>query len=91
MSDDVISLANRQNDATLQSPEQALREALKDIGQYGAFKEGKKLLILALDDNHDDYNVSFIQAGMKMSECLTLCETAKIIFLEQMGYINAQD
>ena len=34
-----------------------------------------------------NYEVSFVQAGMKMSECLTLCEISKSLFLEQMNYI----
>jgi hypothetical protein len=82
-------MANKLSDGTLQSPEQALQEAMKDIGQRGAFKSGKKLLILALDEgeNNDQYHVSFIQAGMKMSQCLTLCEVAKTLFLDQMGYL----
>jgi hypothetical protein len=87
MSDDkVISMANKTGNAMMQTPEQALQVALTDIGKHGAFKEGKKLLILALDDN-EQYSVSFIQAGMKMSECLTLCEVAKTIFLTKMEYI----
>jgi hypothetical protein len=86
MSNDIINLANKTNDGTKQSPEQALSTALDDLGKYGAFEKGKKLLILALDDT-DGYSVSFIQAGMKMSECLTLCEVAKTLFLSEMEYI----
>jgi len=88
MSDDnVISMADKTQNGTLQSPEQALQDALKDIGKHGAFKNGKKLLILALDDDDGQYSVSFIQAGMKMSQCLTLCEVAKTKFLAEMGYL----
>lgn len=88
MSDDkkVISLAGVTGDAGFQSPEQLLREAIKEIGKSGAFEKGEKLLILALDDN-GQYDISFMQAGMKMSECVTLCEVAKTIFLREMEYI----
>lgn len=85
---DVISLANKTGDAAFQSPKQALEDALNDIGKRGAFENGKKLLILALDDNDEEYNVSFIQAGMKMSDCVGLCEVAKTIFLKNMEYIS---
>jgi len=87
--DKIISLSKKQNNGTLQSPEQALHAALDEIGKRGAFENGKKLLILALDngEDNDQYRVSFVQAGMKMSECLTLCEVAKTIFLTDMNYI----
>ena len=88
MSDDtVISMANVVGDGAFHTPEQALQEALRDIGRHGAFKDGKKLLILALDDTEGDYDISFIQAGMKMSECLALCEVSKTLFLTEMNYI----
>lgn len=85
--DNIISMAQATGDAFKGSPEGALRDALNDIGKYGAFKEGKKLLILCLDqgEESDKYEVSFIQAGMKMSECLALCEISKSIFLDAIG------
>lgn len=87
MSDDnLISLSAATGDASFDSPEQVLRDAIKEIGQRGAFEKGKKLLILALDDD-GQYTISFMQAGMKMSECVTLCEVAKTIFLREMEYI----
>jgi hypothetical protein len=59
---------------------------LEDIGTRGAFKQGKKLLILALDDTDGMYNISFVQAGMKFSECIVLCEAAKQTFLRDMRF-----
>ena len=79
-------MSKASNDGTLQSPEQALNDALSDVGKRGAFREGKKILIIALDDSNQ-YSISFVQAGMKMSECLALCEVAKTLFLEEMGYV----
>lgn len=89
MTDKVISMATAANNGKLRTPEQALQSALDDIGKRGAFKDGKKLLIMALDTGEDDdeYSISFVQAGMKMSECLTLCEVGKTLFLDEMGYI----
>lgn len=86
--DKVISMALKHEDGTLWSPEDALKQALDDIGKNGAFKEGKKILIIGLDTDNQ-YDISFIQAGMSMSECLTLCEVAKTAFLKEMGYINS--
>lgn len=87
MSDDkIISLANRQRDGTLQSPKQALEEALNDTGKSGALKDGKKLLIIALDDSNGQYNINWIQAGMNMSECVALCEVSKALFVKNMDY-----
>lgn len=89
MNDKVISLANKTGNGTMQSPQQALEEAMRCIGKEGAFEEGKKVLIIALDDTTGSYRTNWIQAGMKMSECLTLCEVAKVTFLEEMNYINS--
>jgi len=87
MSENVISLAKKTNDGTMQTPEQALKDCLDNlIGKHGAFEKGKKILILSLDDD-DGYNISFVQAGMKMSECVTLCEISKTLFLEEMNYL----
>ncbi len=83
---DVISMAEKTNSATYQSPEQALNDALNDLGKRGAFKDGKKLLILALDDTSDNFQINWIQAGMKMSECMAVCEAAKTLFLSEMNY-----
>lgn len=85
--DNVISLGQKTDDAKFVSVEDALREAISDIGKNGAFKNGKKVLILALDDTSENFEVSFIQAGMKMSQCVSLCEAAKAIFLRNMGYV----
>ena len=89
MSDDanVISMAEKAKNGTMQTPEQALRDCISLVGEKGAFKEGKKLLVLALDDTAGNFSVSFVQAGMKMSECVALCEVAKTIFLREMEYI----
>ena len=83
---DVVSMARAASNGTMQTPEQALQDALNDIGKNGAFKNGKKLLILALDESDEKYQISWIQAGMKMSQCVALCEIAKSLFKEDMGY-----
>lgn len=85
--DKILSMTKATGDGTLQSPKQALEDALESIGECGAFKGGKKILILALDEGTgDEYSISFIQAGMQMSQCVSLCEIAKAMFLDEMGY-----
>jgi hypothetical protein len=82
----VINLGQETGNGTLQSPTQALNDALESIGKNGAFEKGKKILILALDDTDENYSISFIQAGMRMSDCNNLCDIAKALFKEEMGY-----
>lgn len=83
----VTNLAQAKDDGTLWTPADALVSALKDIkSKEGrtAFRDGKKILIIALDDLDDAYDISFIQAGMRLSECLSLCESIKMTFLRLM-------
>ena len=80
-------LGQKAKNGKMLTPEMTLKECLNDIGKRGAFKNGKKLLVLALDDTEGKFSVSFSQAGMKMSECIALCEVGKTIFLTEMEYI----
>ena len=86
MTEKITRISNKGNSSMMSSPEQALQDALDYIGKKGAFKEGKKLLVLCLDESNGEYIISYVQAGMKMSECATLCEIAKSSFLKEMGY-----
>ena len=87
MMDNIVYISKATGDGTMQTPEMALNDALEDIRSgSGAFKNGKKLLILCVDDTEENYNLNWIQAGMTMSECLALCDVAKTRFLYQMGY-----
>jgi hypothetical protein len=82
----VESLSKRTGDAGFRSLEECLQDCLNDIGKHGAFANGKKILVIALDDTTGGYGVSWAQAGMKMSECLSLCDVAKQLFLHEMEY-----
>lgn len=82
----IIDLSAKTDDATFRSPKQCLEECLADLGKHGAFEHGTKLLVLVLDDSDGQYNTNFAQAGMKMSECVALCEVSKTVFLAEMGY-----
>jgi len=80
----LISLSEATGYGTLRSPAQALDDAKQST--EGAFAEGKKIMIVALDDADGRYDVSFIQAGMRMSECMTLAEIVKDLFKQEMGF-----
>ena len=88
MKDKIVKLADRSNSATLWSPKDALEDALSTIESEvpNAFTEGNKILIIALDDSNEQYKITWIQAGMKHSECMALCEIAKSEFKSSMNY-----
>jgi len=82
----VTKMGSVANNAIMISPRQALEDAIEALGKQNAFKDGKKIMIIALDESDGEYSISFIQAGMRMSECIALCEIAKSVFMEEMGY-----
>ena len=86
MKDNITCLGQKTGDAGMTSPRMALKDAMDSLGEAGAFRDGKKLLVLGLDDTSENFAVSFIQAGMTMSQCVALCEVAKSIFLKEMNY-----
>ena len=81
MSDKVVSLAKNGWDGTLWSVEQMLRDLVDDKERLGEYN---KAVVLLLNDD-GEYSVGFSQAGMKMSECVALCEMGKDRFKEEMG------
>ncbi len=90
-----ISFAVLKSDATMWEPIDALVEAMNGLGKerdrkpFRAFsKETKKLVVIALDDKEDDYNVSYIQAGMRTSELLSLIAVAETTFLRVLGHLE---
>jgi hypothetical protein len=87
----VISMAEATNDGTKRSPEDCLKDCLNDVGVAGALENGKKVLVLALDESDGNYGVSWYQAGMTCSQMIALCEVAKTIFLTDMNYIPRGD
>lgn len=86
----VVELGKATNNGKVRSPESVLLDALEFVrDKEGAFS-GSKILIIALDTDNDNYLTSWIQAGMKMSECLALCEVAKTVFLTNLNYIPGE-
>ena len=85
----VIDMSEKAGNGFMRTPESALKDALESLGKEGegAFEHGTKLLVLCLDDTEGQYSVTWVQAGLKMRECLSLCEVGKTLFLKEMNYI----
>jgi len=80
----VKSLGEYKNDATMMRPEDALHGALDDIAS--GVVTPTKVLVILLDDRDGMYAARFVQSGMKMSECVALCEVMKHnLIVGQMG------
>lgn len=89
MSDNITNLGMYAKDARMVSPEGCLRNCLsEDIGKRGAFKKGKKLIIICLNDSDDEYEISWSQAGMKVSEIISLLDVAKHEFIRRMDLVE---
>ncbi len=79
-------MADVTGNAKQASVEQTLQDVMDNLGKKGALKYGKKILIISLDDTDDNYDVSFNQAGMSCSECLSLLRITETVLIEEMGY-----
>jgi len=78
---EVISMAKKTESGTRCSIEDMLKDILEDKERLGQYN---KALVLLLNDE-GQYTTGFNQAGMKMSECISLCEIGKDMFKEEMG------
>lgn len=87
MKDKVVNLANVKGDATLWTPAQLFEDALND----DEYKKYNKVISIFLKDTEDDYDIRFSQAGMSMSEILSVLEVAKTVVLSEMGYLPSQE
>jgi hypothetical protein len=87
---EIVNLSERSENAAHRSPEQLLKDALSYI-EEGRFEGFKKMLILTVDEQDEQYRVYWMQAGMKNSECVALCETGKMKFFEEMNYVLPND
>ncbi len=86
MNSKIYELKKDPNRGDLRQPLDALEDAIASVGKNGALERGKKVLILALDETDGEYDVSFFQAGMHMSDMIALCDIAKSEFKREMGY-----
>ena len=67
---------------------QTLEKALIDCDNPDKhIGHSNKMLIITLDDS-EIYDFGFINAGLSMSECLSLLECCKMLVLDEMEIIN---
>lgn len=85
MADNIEDIGKHANNGTMSSPINKLRSAIEDIENGDISPD--KILILSLNTENGSYIINWHQAGMRMSECITLCEISKAKFLAEMGYI----
>ena len=69
----IESMADFTSDGTKRGAIETLKSVIKDI-ESGDI-EPNKILVLSLNDANNQYFAHFHQGGMRMSECITLCET----------------
>jgi len=82
----ITKIADKTQSSLSQSPEQIFQEAIDLLGDKAAFKNGKKALVLMLDDTKENFSISYLNSGMKGSEVIALLDCAKSLFKEDMGY-----
>lgn len=77
-------------DATQRSPQHCLESVLARLGKpkERAFSNGGKVVVIMLDDNEDRYDISWEQAGMRMSEIIALLRASEVLFMQEMGLIT---
>ena len=80
----VVKMSDKTNNGKQANVIDQLEGCLKEI------KEGTinpdKIVILALDTSDDSYAVSWFQANMRMSECVSLADIAKSMFKREMDF-----
>lgn len=82
----ITSISKNTNSSLSVSPRQIFEEALESLDKEGAFKKGNKALVLMLDDTPGRYLISYINSGMRESECVALLECAKSTVKTELGY-----
>ena len=82
----VTNISEKTQSSLSASPEQIFQEALESLGKFAAFKNGKKALVLMLDDTDGSFNISYLNSGMKDSQVISLLECTKTMFKDNLGY-----
>ena len=68
---------------------QLLQDVLEEIAseeKATQFEPYDKAIVICLDTSENQFRVSWFQAGMRMSECLALCDVAKSSLKREMGH-----
>ena len=84
--DKVTKLSEVTDNNRFRSTKEALEDSLLCIDDDAGGFAGKKILILALDDTHGDYTVSFQRSNLSDTESIALVRIAESMFLKDMGF-----
>jgi len=82
--DRVINLSKRTSNGIVNTPQRLLEEELERVDEQDC--PPRKMIVISIDESNGNYDISWSQAGMKMSECIAACEIVKNTFLNEMGY-----
>jgi len=94
MSDDnkIITLAEHNNRSLSISPEQLLERSLKYLRDNDdGWGDCNAMLILGLNKKDDNYKIWWMRSNLRTSECITLTEASKTLFMIELGYVNAPE
>lgn len=82
----ITHIGSKTEDSTHYNTIQVLESVISQI-KNGEL-ECNKLLVLTLDDTDGQYNTTFTQGQMSMSECISLCDISKTLFMREMDLID---
>lgn len=80
----VISLAEKSGNANHWTVEQMLEDLLEEV--RSGRRTATKAVVLLLDDSGERYDIGYRNAGMRLSELVTLMDVAKTDVKKDMGY-----
>ena len=82
----VVYLGEFAMNSQMLTAEQTMKLVIEDLNKEDRWKGMDKVLVVALDDKNENYDVVFRQCGMSMSDILSLLDVFKSIVLKNMGY-----
>ena len=84
--DKITKLSDVSDNNRFRSTKEALEDSLLCVDDEAGGFAGNKILILALDDTHDGYIVSYQRSNLSDSESIALVRVVESIFLQDMGF-----
>jgi len=86
MTDKIVKIVDKNGNAKSWSPLDAIKSSEEILSPGGVMENSKKCIVVMLDDNDEDYHMSYRQSGMKCSECIALLTIAIADMRRDMGY-----
>ena len=86
MANKIESLSIQSGSAKYDSPETLLLRCLQDVqdkDNKDPFAVGKKMIVIGLADDKEDYEIRWSQCGMTMVECASLVRATEHLLLSE--------